>query len=112
MGLGDFGITPVKSVPSKKYCTPIKNGEYWALGLPVVITANISDDSEIIKENNIGSVISQLNTEGYLLSIKEINYLLQHHSINELYNKIRPIAERYRNFNIPNTIYNQIYNGL
>ncbi len=112
MGLGDFGITPVKSVPSKKYCTPIKNGEYWALGLPVVITANISDDSEIIKENNIGSVISQLNTEGYLLSIKEINYLLQHHSINELYNKIRPIAERFRNFNIPNTIYNQIYNGL
>jgi glycosyltransferase involved in cell wall biosynthesis len=93
MGLGDFGITPVKSVPSKQYCTPIKNGEYWALGLPVVITPNISDDSEIIENNKIGSVIKQLSTEGYLNSIKEIDLLLTDNTLQTLYDKIRPIAE-------------------
>lgn len=112
MGVGDFGITPVKSVPSKKYCTPIKNGEYWALGLPVVITKNISDDAQIIAENKIGSVLLELNTEGYIQSIKEIDDLLQNKSLAELYHIIRPIAEKYRNFNISNAIYNAIYNGL
>ncbi len=111
MGLGDFGITPVKSVPSKQYCTPIKNGEYWALGLPVVITPNISDDSDIIENNNIGSVIKQLSSEGYLNSIKEIDLLLTDNTPQTLYNKIRPIAEIYRNFNIAKKIYTDIYSS-
>ncbi len=38
MGLGDFALTPVKPIPTKRYCSPIKDGEYWALGLPVIIT--------------------------------------------------------------------------
>ena len=45
--------TPVKPVPTKRYCTPVKDGEYWALGLPVIITEGISDDSGIIRENGI-----------------------------------------------------------
>ena len=45
MGLADWALTPVKPVPTKRYCTPIKDGEYWALGLPVMITSGISDDS-------------------------------------------------------------------
>ncbi len=109
MGLADFGITPVKSVPTKKYCTPIKDGEYWALGLPVVITPNISDDSDIIYTYKIGSVLENLNTEGYLKSIKEIDNLLKNNTRIELYNKIRPIAEKYRNFEIAENIYSKIY---
>ena len=42
--IADFAINPVKPVPSKRYCTSIKDGEYWGMGLPVVITKNISDD--------------------------------------------------------------------
>jgi glycosyltransferase involved in cell wall biosynthesis len=109
MGLADFAITPVKPVPTKRYCTPIKDGEYWALGLPVVITANISDDSDIINEYKIGSVFKNLNTEDYQNSIKEIDNLLKNSTRMELYNKIRPIAEKYRNFEIAEHIYSEIY---
>ncbi|MEO6883796.1 MAG: glycosyltransferase [Bacteroidia bacterium] len=109
IGLADFAITPVKSVSTKKYCTPIKDGEYWALGLPIVITKNISEDSDIIRENKIGSVLEELNPEAYLKSIKEIDALLKNNSRNELYNKIRPIAEKYRNFEIAEKVYKQIY---
>lgn len=28
IGLADFALRPVKPLPSKRYCTPIKNGEY------------------------------------------------------------------------------------
>jgi len=37
LSLADFAINPVKPVPSKRYCTSIKDGEYWAMGLPVII---------------------------------------------------------------------------
>lgn len=110
IGLGDFAITPVKPIETKRYCSPIKDGEYWALGLPVVITKNISDDSDIIKQNNIGSVLENLNKEAYLIAVKEIDTLLKNNSQKDLYTKIRVIAETKRNFNIAKKIYSTIYN--
>lgn len=110
IGLGDFAFTPVKPIETKRYCSPIKDGEYWALGLPIVITKNISDDSDIIATNQIGSVLAELNKASYIASIQEIDNLLKSHSSHELYSKIRPIAEKYRNFTIARQIYNTIYN--
>ncbi|NVO02190.1 MAG: hypothetical protein HXX09_05760 [Bacteroidetes bacterium] len=109
LGLGDFAITPVKPVPTKRYCTPIKDGEYWALGLPIVITKNISEDSELIEKYKIGAVIEDLNKESYLKAIHEIDELISGNTRIELYNKIRPIAENHRNFVIAENIYNEIY---
>lgn len=111
IGLADFAICPMKPLPSRRYGTPIKNGEYWALGLPVVITKGISDDSSIIKENKIGSVLEDLTPQSYLNSIKEIDSLLKNNTRDELYLKIRPIAEKYRNFRIANNIYKEIYSN-
>lgn len=109
IGLGDFAFTPVKPIPTKQYCSPIKDGEYWALGLPVVITKDISDDSDIIKENKIGYVLAHLNEEEYKKAILEIERLLQNNSRESLYLKIRMIAETKRNFLLSNSIYNTIY---
>lgn len=57
LNIADFALTPVKPVYTKKFCSPIKNGEYWAMGLPVIITKDISDDSDIIQQNKTGVVI-------------------------------------------------------
>ncbi len=109
MGLADFALTPVKPIPTKRYCTPIKDGEYWALGLPVVITPNISDDSQIIEEQQIGAVIRAFTDEGYERAVQEIADLLHQHSRDELYQKIRAVAVRYRSFAIAERIYREIY---
>lgn len=109
MGLADFALTPVKPVPSKRYCTPIKDGEYWALGLPIVITPNISDDSQIIRTKKIGSVIDEFNPDAYLKSVKEIDALIKSRTKQELYYEIRAVAERYRNFSIAENVYRIIY---
>lgn len=106
MGLGDFAITPVKPVPTKNYCTPIKNGEYWAMGLPVVITRNISSDSNLIEENNAGYVLKKLNLQEYTNAVDTIHSLL---SEKDLALKIRALAERHRNFEIARAIYAQVY---
>ncbi len=109
LGLADFAITPIKPMLSKQLSAPIKDGEYWAMGLPVIITPNISDDSRIIEENGIGSVIKELNKESYAVSVGEIDNLLTQYSKDELYDKIRSIAEKYRNYSIADDIYKQIY---
>lgn len=109
IGLGDFAFTPVKPIPTKQYCSPIKDGEYWALGLPVVITKNISDDSDIIKQNGIGYVLEHLNDAEYLKAIQLVDSLLKNNSRENLYSKIRSIAETRRNFSISQSIYNAIY---
>lgn len=106
MALGNFGICPVKPVPTKQYCTPIKNGEYWAMGLPVVITRDISVDSAIIEEQNIGYVLKELNGREYLKAVKVIDALLQDQQLPE---KIRTIAETQRNYSLAEKIYAAIY---
>jgi hypothetical protein len=109
MALADFAFTPIKPIPSKQYSTPIKDGEYWALGLPVVITRDISDDSEIIENNRIGAVIQSLDDAEYLRCIGLINDLLETESRAELHDRIRKIATEHRSFDIAERIYQEIY---
>ncbi|MDN5215971.1 hypothetical protein QQ020_28090 [Fulvivirgaceae bacterium BMA12] len=109
IGLGDFGLTPFVPVPSKRYGTPIKDGEYWALGLPVIITKDISDDSDIIASHKIGYVLQDLTVQEYKKAISFIDTLISQNSRPEIYDLIRPIAEKYRNYYIADAIYKKIY---
>lgn len=109
LGLGDFAINPVKSVPTKKYCTSIKDGEYWAMGLPVVITKDISDDSKIIEENNIGAVLYNLDKENYLSAVEKIDAILNSPSLQKKKDEIRNIAKKFRGFGVAENIYQEIY---
>lgn len=107
MALCDFGICPVKPVPTKQFCTPIKNGEYWAMGLPVVITKNISEDSDIIRSNDIGYVLNALTNEEYLNAVLKIETLLLNKE--KLKIKIIEIAKKHRSFSIAESVYKTIY---
>lgn len=106
-GLSDFAINPVKPVPSKRYCTSIKDGEYWAAGLPVIITKDISDDSEIIEKENIGYVLKELSSIEYNNACIKIKGLIEDKRL--IHKKIRAIAIKYRSFEIANEIYEEIY---
>lgn len=108
LSLADFALTPVKPVPTKRYCTPIKDGEYWAMGLPVVIPPDISDDSAIIKRERLGAVWETLDSSGYRKSLEELELLL---SIPrpELQQRVRQLAIRYRSFSIADKVYASVY---
>ncbi len=104
--LAHFAISPVKPIPSKLYCSPIKNGEYWAMGLPVVITDNISVDSQLIRENHIGYVLREFNSAEYTTCLSEIEKIIRTEHIG---NKIRQIAREKRAFENSKSIYAAIY---
>ncbi|MFA6923198.1 MAG: glycosyltransferase [Bacteroidales bacterium] len=109
LGLADFALNPVKPVPTKRFCTSIKDGEYWAMGLPIVITQNISDDSEIIEKYKIGSIIKDFTYDKYIESIREIDSLIKNNDRQTLRNKIVEIAKQYRGFEIAEEIYQKLY---
>jgi glycosyltransferase involved in cell wall biosynthesis len=109
LSLGDFGINPQVPVPSKRYGSPIKNGEYWAMGLPVVISPNISDDSDIILQNEIGVVTNLKQIETMDEAVRQMDQLLKNNSREILQKKIFGIAKKYRSFDIARKIYPLIY---
>jgi glycosyltransferase involved in cell wall biosynthesis len=107
LSLGDFAINPVKPVPTKRFCTSIKDGEYWAMGLPVVISPQISDDSEIIEKENTGVVVDFSDGDALSRSIEKLEELINHKIV--LKEKIRQLAIRYRSFDLAKKIYKEIY---
>ena len=106
LGLADFAICPMKPLPSRRFSAPIKTGEYWAMGLPVLIPENISDDSEIIQKHNAGHVLLNFNNEEFINACKKIEILMNEPEIKK---RIRGLALKYRNFEIAEEIYKTIY---
>ena len=83
--------------------SPIKIGEYWGCGLPVIISENIGDDTGIIRKSGWGIVLkdiqnfSESNTSQLLGLLKRRNR-----------DEIRQLAVTYRNPDIIGKIYAQV----
>ncbi len=77
---------------SEHGCSPTKIGEYWACGLPVVTTANVSDTDDIIRRERVGVVVEAHTDEAYRQAFHELLELL---SNPELPQRCRRAAEKY-----------------
>ena len=56
LSAADFAFSTIKPSPIKRYQCPIKNGEYWANGLPILMTDGIADDHKLMRQGIGGSV--------------------------------------------------------
>ena len=63
LSAADVAFSINKSVPALQYLSPIKYGEYWAAGLPVVTTLLEGDDARIIREEG-GGYLLDVNAAG------------------------------------------------
>ena len=106
MRLADFAICPVRSIPTKRYCTPIKTGEYWSMGLPVMISKDISDDSRIISERKIGYEWQSMDNQEFLRSCAVISEMMKDNTLQE---RVRITAFDYRDFDIAIKVYEKVY---
>jgi glycosyltransferase involved in cell wall biosynthesis len=71
LSAADIAFSGVRQNPSKRYCSPIKHGEYWACGLPVIVPDGISDDYLLVEKYDIGWRMPVLNKEGYVETAKK-----------------------------------------
>ena len=65
LAAADFGLSFVRSCPSKVSSSPTKIGEYLAAGLPVISTSGIGDVDELLAANRVGVLLRELGPESY-----------------------------------------------
>jgi glycosyltransferase involved in cell wall biosynthesis len=61
---------------SEHGCSPTKIGEYWASGLPVVITPNVSDTERIVRQERVGVLLPEFSALAYEHALDELLALL------------------------------------
>jgi hypothetical protein len=104
LSASDFAYALIKSQPSTKYCSAIKIGEYWANGLPIIISKGVGDDARIIKKTRLGAIYNPLKNN-HQECIEEILNILK---IKNYRKKIVDLAIKYRNPKIIQSGYKQL----
>lgn len=57
LSAADLAFAPYRGTPSSACISPMKIGEYWANGLPVLLTRGVGDDSGIIEVEPLGGAV-------------------------------------------------------
>jgi hypothetical protein len=70
LSASDVAFALIKPTPSMKYSSPIKIGEYYANGIPIIIPPGIGDDSKLIEKYTRGVLSLDLRFDH--LDLKEI----------------------------------------
>lgn len=93
LSIADLAFATYKPSDSKKYLSPIKIGEYWACGLPVLLTHGVGDDSLVIEQEDCGATFSY-ERGNVTESLKKIQCQLK--DPEKLHRKARYLAMTYR----------------
>lgn len=92
----DFAFATIKPAPCRLFCSAIKIGEYWASGLPVLVTPGVGDDSAIIAAEGGGAVFDLNHPISVPAALKHLSDILQQTDSSA---RIRTLAMRYRSLN-------------
>ena len=95
LSAADFAICLHRSHAYSNGFSPVKNGEYWANGLPLLIPEKIGDDSAIVANEEAGAVYSFGESESIQRAIERVYYMITHP---ENRTRIPAIAQKYRPF--------------
>jgi len=104
LSAADFAFSTIKPSPIKRYQCPIKNGEYWANGLPILMTDGISDDYLLMRKGLGGSVFQpdMSDLDSALVQIKHILARPEHKK------EIIELALQYKSVELAAKVYDEI----
>ena len=93
LSAADFAFATIKPAECRRFCSPIKVGEYWAAGLPVLLTEGVGDDSDIIKQEGGGAIFNLDEPTTVPAALKQIALMLQQPNYRDA---IQALAVRHR----------------
>ena len=93
LSAADFAFATYKPGPSKKYLSPVKIGEYWANGLPVLLTEGVGDDSDIIKNEGGGATFNLKEADSLERALEKIQQIVKDPNHRQ---EIPKLAQKYR----------------
>ncbi len=93
----DLGLVAVPSLPSQKFRSPIKVGEYLCCGIPYIVGQGISEDDVVAKKNNVGIVLSSYTRSGIIQGKPTLNQLIDENRLSQR-TRCRLAGIEYRGF--------------
>lgn len=109
LSASDFGLVPVRQKPSKRFCSPIKDGEYWACGLPIIIPKGISDDYVFAQKYHIGIVMTDTSRSSNQLVLQEIKVWFKEQNKAEVVKRCRKFVLADRSIDNYKSLYKEIF---
>jgi glycosyltransferase involved in cell wall biosynthesis len=77
LSAADVGLSLIAPFASKLGCSPVKAGEYLAVGLPLVITRGIGDTTALVERERVGVVIEEQTDAAYRHALADLEGLLR-----------------------------------
>jgi hypothetical protein len=108
----DFGFVAVRQRPGKRFCSPIKDGEYWSCGLPLLIPDGISDDYLLAEEHNIGIRIKDDSPEAFQQTLNQMNMWMNTEDTAAVRLRCREFALKDRSVEVYQAIYRDIFKAI
>ncbi len=103
LSTADFAFSPIRPAPSRRFCSPIKDGEYWAMNLPIILPEGVGDDSDLIQKSGIGGAIAAGNQpEQIAQALRSIEGQLSQAP------QSRSLAEKHRNMSLQAAAYQRL----
>lgn len=111
LSAANFAFSPIRPAPCRLFCSAIKIGEYWASGLPVLVTPGVGDDSAIIDAEGGGAVFDLSQTGSLPSALVRLSSLMAEPGYRA---RIHELAVRYRSINRAREAYQMFFeeNGL
>lgn len=106
LSAADLAICGIRNIASRRFSSPIKNGEYWAMGLKTIIPVGISDDYLYAEKEKIGWVLQTVDDNGYRNVLTELEQDL---SLNQKSKKARDFVEKDRSIAVYQNMYKNIF---
>lgn len=103
----DIGIFFIRPTFSKQSSSPVKQGEFMSMGIPVITNTGVGDTDEIIEKYKSGILVSEFNDAEYELAVTILNSVIKSNKIN-----IYKGADEYFSLNNGNSSYFNLYNNL
>lgn len=104
LSAADFAFSMIRPAPSKRYQSPVKNGEYWANGLPFLMPDQVADDYKVLRQGAGGAIINW-DLSGLDASFEQLKAILQRPDHRET---IRALALEHRSLDIARRVYEEV----
>lgn len=109
LSASDFAFSFVKPAPSRKYCSPIKDGEYWANGLPILMGEDIGDDSRLIEAHPHAGFVFNTRFTNFQEGLRHIHHVLEPSRIEETRTQNVALAKQERGREIISKVLKQVF---
>ncbi len=107
LSAADLAFSTIRHIPSGLFQSPVKNGEYWANGLPIMLTTGVSDDHRIIlREPWAGAVYDLAKPGSVEAALRHMSALLQAGVDRE---RIMSLAREHRGMHIARRVYSELF---